>query len=458
MKIIILGAGQVGCSVAMSLSREDNDITVIDTDENQLRNLQERVDLQTVMGHASHPQVLKRAGARDADMVLAVTNSDEVNMLACQVAYTLFNTPTRIARIRSVDYLRHESLFKGAAVPVDVVISPEQLVTHHIKRLIEYPGALQVVDFGRGRVQLVAAKAEPGAPLVGHAISDLHEHMPGEVRVRVAAIFRRQEAIIPDGNTVIEPDDEVFFLAARRDIATVLAELQQSARPARRIILAGGGNIGRNLAHALEKNHYVKVIEHNESQARLVAEGLDRAIVLKGDCADQNLLREENIDQTDVYCGLTNDDEANILSSMLAKRMGARKVLTLINRPSYVDLVESGTIDIAISPQQITISALLTHIRRGHVEQVHTLRRGAAEAMEAVAHGDRHSSRVVGRRIDELDLPNDVTIGGIVRGDALVVAHHDTIIEAEDHVILLLTDRRRVAEVEQLFQVGIMFI
>jgi len=458
MKILILGAGQVGSTLAQHLSPDDNDITVVDLNDVGLRGLQNRMDVKTIQGHAAHPRILARAGARDADMLIAVTNSDEVNMVACQVAYTLFNTPTRIARIRSADLLRHPELFKGEAVPIDEVISPEQLVTHHVKQLIEVPGALQIVDFAGGRVQLVAARAARTGSLVGNRLKNLNEHTSGGGEVRVAAIFRADQAIIPDGNTIVQSEDELFFLAARRDIARVMAELQQVDKPARRILLAGGGNIGRRLARALERDHYVKIMERDEASARLLAEELDRAIVLVGDCADQALLREENIDQTDVYCALTNDDEANILSSMLAKRMGARRVMTLINRPAYADLIESGTIDVAISPQQITISALLTQLRHGHIVQVHALRRGAAEAMEAVAHGHENESRVVGRRIEELNLPTSATVGGIVRGEAFLVPHHDTKILSEDHVILFLTDRSQVREVEKLFQVSVTFI
>ncbi len=458
MKIIILGAGQVGSSVAHSLAQENNDITVVDLNRNRLRELQDRLDLRVVLGFASHPRVLARAGAEDADMVIALTNSDETNMIACQVAFTLFHTPTKIARVRSTDYLDYADLFDREACPVDVLISPEQLVTQHVKRLIEYPGALQVLDFADGRAQLVAMRAYSNGPLVNHELRTLADHMPKGSDARIAAIFRGDTSIIPEGNTVIEEDDIVYFLAAKRDIRTVMSELQRLDRPIRKIILAGGGNIGRALAHKLEQNHYVKIIERDHEQARLISEELDRAIVLVGDCADEELLREENIDQTDVYCALTNDDEANILSSMLAKRMGASKVLTLINRPAYVDLVESKTIDIAISPQQITIGALLTHVRRGHVVRVHSLRRGAAEAIEAVAHGDKRNSRVVGLQIDEIALPPGTSIGGIIRGKSVIIPHHDTLIQSDDHVILFVLNKQHISDVEALFQVAVTFI
>lgn len=458
MKILILGAGQVGSTVAAHLAREEvNDITVVDRNPELLRDLQDRLDLRTVEGFASHPDVLRQAGAADAEMVIAVTDSDETNMVACQVCYTLFHTPTKIARVRANTYLNTPELFAQDALPVDVLISPEQLVMDYIRRLIQYPGALQVLDFANGRVRLVAVQAYYGGPLVGQKLRALREHIP-DVDTRVAAIYRRGQAIIPEGETVIEADDEVFFIASRKDIRTVISELRKLDRPVRKLIIAGGGNIGMRLAAALEDTYQVKLIERHRERARMLSEMLDKTIVLNGDAADEDLLLEENIENTDVFCAITNDEEANILSAMLAKRLGARKVMSLINRASYVDLVQSGTIDIAISPQQVTIGTLLAHIRRGDVVAVHSLRRGAAEAIEAVAHGDRNSSQVVGRRIEEIPLPPGATIGAIVRGDEVIMAHHDTEIQADDHVILFLVDRRHVPDVEALFQVGVTFV
>lgn len=457
MKIIILGAGQVGSSVAYNLASEANDITVVDTDADRLRELQDRLDIRTVAGQGSHPGVLLRAGAEDADMIIAVTNSDETNMIACQVAYTLFHTPTKIARVRSVEYLNHPRLFTQEALPIDVLISPEQVVTEYIQRLIEYPGALQVLDFAGGKVQLVAVHAYYGGPLVGHKLRTLREHMPG-IQTRVAAIFRQGRPIIPEGDTVIEVDDEVFFIAARKNIRAVMSEMRRLDRPVKRVILAGGGNIGKRLAAALENDYQVKIIEHNTQRTRVLSEELNKTIVLQGDAADEELLLEENIENTDVFCALTNDDEANILSAMLAKRLGARKVMSIINRTAYVDLVQSGIIDIAISPQQATIGTLLAHVRRGDVVAVHSLRRGAAEAIEAVAHGDARTSKVVGRAIQDIRLPPGTTIGAVVCGDEVIIAHHDTVIASEDHVILFLVDKKYIGDVERLFQVGVTFI
>jgi trk system potassium uptake protein TrkA len=458
MKIVILGAGQVGASVADHLSREANDITIVDIDNQRLRELQDRLDIRSVLGHAAHPSTLMRAGIEDADLVIALTNSDESNMAACQVAYSLFKTPTKIARIRASEYLEHPALFSPDDCPIDVLISPEQLVTKHVQRLIEYPGALQVLDFADGKAQLVAMRAKTDGPLVGHHVWELRRILPKGVESRVAAIFRGTHALIPDGGTLIEENDVLFFLAEKKDIKTLMAEMRRLENPVRRVILAGGGNIGLALAKALERDHHVKIFERRRERATLIAESLEKAIVLAGDASDEDLLREESIDLTDVYCALTDDDEANILSSMLAKRLGARKVITLINRPAYTKLIESDMIDIAVSPQQVTMGALLTHVRKGHMVRVHSLRQGAAEAIEAVAHGDSSSSNVVGRTIEKIGLPKGTTIGGIIRAEKLVIAHHDTTIETDDHIILFVLDKAQIPAIERLFQVEAAFV
>ncbi|PLW70872.1 Trk system potassium transporter TrkA [Pseudohalioglobus lutimaris] len=456
MKIIILGAGQVGGTLAEHLANEQNDITVVDTDGSKLRALQDRLDIGTVAGGASHPNTLYKAGAEDADMLIAVTNSDEINMMACQVAHTLFNTPTKISRVRSPNYLAHqEQLFTRDHIPVDVIIGPEQLVTRNIQQLIANPGALQVLDFADGRVQLVAVRAYHGGPIVGHELREIRTHMP-KVDTRVAAIFRQDRPIIPEGDTVVEAGDEVFFIAARENIRAVMAELRRIDKPYKRVMIAGGGNIGATLAQSIENSYQVKVIEQSYKRCRVLAERLLHTIVLNGSASEPQLLAQENIEANDVFCALTNNDESNIMMSMLAKRMGAKKVITLITNPAYAELV-GDEIDIAISPQQITIGSLLTHVRKGDISNVHSLRRGAAEAIEVTAHGDSHSSKVVGRRLDEISLPEGVTIGAIVRGEEVMMAHSDVVVETDDHVILFLVDQRKINAVEKLFAVGFGF-
>ena len=457
MKIIILGAGQVGGTLAEHLASEANDITVVDTDGERLRDLGDRLDIRTIQGRASLPNVLRQAGADDADMLVAVTNSDETNMVACQVAYSLFHTPTKIARVRESAYLsRGNELFDNDAIPVDVLISPEQVVTNYIKRLIEHPGALQVIDFAEGKAQLVAVKAYYGGPLIGQQLRQLREHMPN-VDTRVAAIFRRDRPITPRGDTVIEADDEVFFIAARANIRAVMSEMRRLDESYKRIVIAGGGQIGERLAEAIESRYQVKIIEMSAARCRYLSDTLDSTVVLQGSASDRDLMLEENIADADLFLALTNDDEANIMSSLLAKRLGAKKVMTIINNPAYVDLIQGGEIDIAISPQLATIGTLLAHVRRGDIVSVHSLRRGAAEAIEAIAHGDSKSSKVIGRAIRDIGLPPGTTIGAIIRDEEVIIAHDDTVIATGDHVILFLVDKKHIRDVEKLFHVGLSF-
>ena len=457
MKIIILGAGQVGGSLALSLANESNDITLVDSNPKVLREIQDRADLQTITGHAAHPSVLARAGARDANMIVALTSSDETNMVACQVAYTLFHTPTKIARVRTSDYLDYKDLFVQEALPVDVLISPELLVSKYVQNLIEHPGALQVLNFANGKVQLVAIKVNENSQIVGKSVDKIFSGMK-TMETSIVAMYREQETVAITDDTQIQAGDDIFFIASSAQAKNVTTMLQGLDKPNRRVLIAGGGNIGSQLAEILEPHFRVKLIERDADRSRALSETLDKTIVLHGDAADEDMLVDENIDSVDIFCALTNDDEANILSAMLAKRLGARKTMSLINRPSYVELVESGMIDIAISPQQVTIGALLAHIRRGDVVAVHSLRKGSAEAIEAVVHGDEKTSKVVGRHIADLKLPRGTTIGAIVREEEVLIARPDLMIESDDHVIMFLSDKNKVREIERMFQVSATFV
>ena len=452
MKILILGVGQVGRSAAYSLAREPaNEVTVVDIHEQALRDLQDRIDVRAVAGNASYPSVLEAAGIADTDILIALTNSDEVNIVACQIAQLLYRTPTRIARIRAAEYTGRPQLFAEGGLAVDVWISPEELVTDHISHLLSNPGALQVVDFADGRVQLASVRARNDGLLVGKPLRVLREHLSGS-DVRVSAIYRDGRLIALDGDTVIVEQDEIFFVAARADLKKMLAELRRREAAVRRLVIAGGGNIGLRLASTLEQTHQIKLIERDARRARRASEILQNTIVLHGDAADEELLLEENIDSADVFAALTNSDETNLMAAMLAKRLGANRVMALVNRAAYGELMENRNIDVVISPQTITIGSLLAHVRRGDVVRVHSLRRGVAEAIEVVVHGSADRSRVIGRRIGEIELPVGASIVAIVRGEQVIMAHHDTLIETEDHLIVFLSDHRHIDAVERLFQ------
>lgn len=477
MKIVILGAGQVGASVAEGLVSEENDITIVDQDPQRLAQLQDRLDLRTVVGDAATPSVLRSAGAEDADMVIAVTQSDQCNLVACKLAQSVFNIPTRIARLRSRDFLEDDVLLSDENFAVDFALCPEQVITEYIRRLIEFPRALQVLNFARGRVCLVGVRAYDGGLIVGKPIKAMRDLLPPEIDARIAAIFRDNQPVFPEGDTVVKAGDEVFLLAATENIHPVLNQLRREMSRVERIMIAGGGNIGLRLAKSLEGHYEVKLIEGRRPRAELLANELNDTLVLCGDATDEELLEQENIAEMDLFLAMTNDDEDNIMAGSLAKRLGCKRVVALINRRAYAEMIEGGPIDIGISPAQVSIGTLLAYVRQGDVAEVHSLRRGAAEALEIVAHGDRNTSKVVGRRIDEIDWPRGVTVAALVRNfdepivvgqtddwtaitryGEVVIAHHDTVIEPEDHVIIFCTRKKLVKKVEKLFQVGFHFL
>ncbi len=476
MRIVILGAGQVGASVAEALASEANDITIVDQSREALGDLADRLDVRTLVGNGALPSVQRSAGMEDADMLVAVTQSDPTNLVACKIARSMFNVGTRIARLRSADFLEDKSLLDDAHFSVTHAICPEEEITAYIARLVTFPEALQVLEFADGRVTMVCVRAYEGGLLVGKPIKSMREHLPPEVDARIAAIFREHQSVEADGNTIIESGDEVFLLAAAEHIRPVLRELRRMLTPVRRVMIAGGGNIGSRVARALEKDHEVKILERDAVRAETVASKLTSTLVLHGEATDENMLGQENIDDMDMFLALTNDDEDNIMAASLAKRLGCKRVLALINRRAYADMVQGGPIDIGLSPAQVSIGSLLTYCRRGHVARVHSLRRGAAEALEIVVHGDRKNSKVVGRRIDELPVIPGAHIGAIVRATGetrivqvgafridknvaeVIIPHHDTVIEENDHVIVFCARKRLVQQVEKLFSVGFQFL
>lgn len=461
MNIIILGAGTVGESVAESLVSEQNDITLIDQDPERLRELEERLDLRGVVGNGIQPSVLLEAGIRDADMVIACAAADEANLVVCKVAHDVFNVPTTIARLRSPEFKEGDALLDKGGFAVDRVICPEESVTRHIRQLIAYPEALQVVEFSEGRACLIVVRAAVGGLLVGRTIGEIRELMP-DVEMRVVALYRLDSEMDTAPNTRILPGDEVFVLADERQIRQVLAGVHNIDKPVQRVMIAGGGRVGLRLARSLDGLCDVKIIESNRKRCEYLAGQLPtRTLVLQGSGADEDLLLEENVGDMDLFIALTSDDEDNIMSSMLAKRLGARRVMALINRRAYADMLQGSTIDIAFSPAQTVIGELLADIRRGDVVAVHSLRRGAAEALEGIARGDANTSRLVGRRAGEILLPEGARIGAIVRGEGrdsqVMMPHHDTVIQSNDHIIIFIPDKRSVRQVEKLFQVGATF-
>ena len=458
MNILIIGAGRVGTSVAEHLVSERNDITVIDTDPQRLRELQERLDLRGVCGNAIQPSVLREAGAEDCDLLVACAPQDETNLTVCKVAHDLFNVTTSIARLRSPEFVEGAPLLaREGGFAVDHVICPEQSVTTYIRKLVEYPEALRVIEFAGGRVTLAGVRAGAGSRLVGHRLDEIPTLVPN-LDMRVVGLFRRDQPLKADGSTRIEAGDEAFVLTRTAAVTEVLCALRERDRPVRRIMIAGGGKVGLRLARELRGRCEIRLIELDRQRCEYLAAELgSEVLVLHGDATDEELMTDANVGETDVFIALSSDDEDNILSGLLSKRLGARRAIVLINRRAYTELVQGTQIDVAISPQHAVIGELLAYVRRGDVEAVHSMRQGAAESLEIIARGDRRSSKVVSRRIEQIDLPEGVQIGAIVRGDEVIMAHHDTVIQTDDHVIVFLPSKRQVRAVEKLFQVGATF-
>ena len=466
VKILILGSGQVGSTVAQNLaSLSSNDVTIVDVDEKALQQLSSKLDVQTIIGNGASPSVLERAAAADADLLLALTRSDETNIVACKIAADIFNVPNRIARVRSSEYLEYSFPNKEGEdsnslniFDITETISPEQLVTEQLVGLLSYSSTLQVLNFADNKVQMVIVQARQGGLLVGKEIADINAHLPEGIDCQICAIYRNNRLIVPSSKTVIIEGDEVFFVANIDNIDAIIRELRPKEQRSRRIMIAGGGNIGYRLAKKLENKYDIKIIEYNATRAEWLAENLDNTLVLHGSANDESLLNEEYIDEIDIYCALTNDDENNIMSSLLAKNLGAKRVIAIVNRSSYVDLLEGNKIDIVVSPHLTTIGSILAHIRRGDVVAVHPLRRGTAEAIEVIVHGDENTSAIVGRKISDVNWPTGCHFAALVRGEEVIMGHHtDEILQEGDHVIFFVSRRRVLRELEKLIQVKMGF-
>jgi len=453
MKILILGAGVTGSSVAEALASEENDIMVVDFKPELLDSLKQRFDIATVTGNAAHPSVLEQAGVQNTDMVIAVTDSDETNMLACLIINALYRGPKTIARVRAIDYMKNPNLFRPAGIPVDIVISPEQIVMESIRNLIDFPGVLHISDFAGGLVRLFSVKVGTNGFLTGKKIKSIKDEL-ADAKIRVVAIFRNGNPLVVNGDAMIEPGDEIFLVAPREQVRHVLKSLHKLEAPLKRIIIAGGGHVGKRLALALQDDHQVKIIELNPRRANKIANELEKTIVLHGDCADEALLIDEAVGSTDLFCAITENDGVNIISASLAKSLGARKAICLLNHKSYTKLLADTDIDVAVLPNQETLGCILKHVRRGDVAQVRSLCGGSAEAIEAVAHysGDKDPNSVVGKRVDSIHFPAGIVMGALIRNNQVIPIHHDVIFEEGDHVVMFALDKKLVSNIEKIFQ------
>lgn len=457
MKVVICGAGQVGTSIAQHLASENNDVTVIDQDAALIRKITETLDVRGIHGLASLPNVLEEAGARDADMLIAVTYSDEVNMVACQIAHSLFNVPSRIARIRQQAYLQPiwADLFSRENMPIDHIISPEREVANAISRRLQVPGAFDVVPMADHMVRVVGVRCNADCPIVNTPLRQLTS-LFSDLSIVVVAIIRNDRGIVPRSDDHMLPGDDVYFVCDADHLSRAMAAFGHEEEEGRSVIIAGGGNIGLMLAEKIEAEHSgvsVKVIEYNRERAKLVAQTLDHTMVLNGDALDPEILEEANVAKTETFVAVSNDDEVNIIGSLLAKRAGAARTVALINKGTYASLITTLGIDAVVNPRAITVSTILQHVRRGRIRGVYSLRADFGEVIEAEA---LETSSLVGRPLREAKLPAGVVIGAVYRDGKVTVPRGDTVIQTGDRVVLFAT-YEVVKKVEKLFAVRLDF-
>ena len=453
-KIAVLGGGQVGASVAKILTDDGNDITLVDNNASVLEDLQEDNDIKTIQGNASSPSVLNQVELSDCDILIATTASDEVNLVSCHLAKKMFNVPNVIARLRNAEYREKTSDFNLELFSIDSIISPSLLVTDFIKNIIEHPGAFQAFDFADGKLQVIGVTVLKDGPLAGKKLSEFKKHMPN-VNVNVIAIYRERKSLPVNGSSIIETGDDIFFLATEENMR-FMSELRKSQSRVENIMIAGGGNVGTILAAKLSEKFSTKIIEKNQSRSKYLSETLEGIVVLNDDISDESLLENEGIKDVDYFCSVTNDDQMNILSSKLAKDLGAKKSIAIINKPSYRKLV-SKEIDVVVSPEDVTIGSLLASVRASDVVKVHSLGFGEAELFEVIIHGDKNTSKVVSKKISDLELPQGCRIGAIYRNESVILAQDDIEICSEDRLIIFLLNKRDFPKLAKLFQVGIGF-
>jgi len=457
MKVIVCGAGQVGTNIARHLATEHNDVTVIDQSPELVRRVTDTLDVQGLAGFASYPDVLERAGASDADMLIAVANADEVNMVACQVAHSLFNVPTKIARVRAQSYQKPiwADLFSRDHMPIDVIISPEIEVARAINNRLKAPGAVDMIPMADGLLQVIGVRLEDDCPIVDTPLRQLTTLFP-DLHLIVITIIRDGKVIVPEPEDQLLVGDEVYFVAEAEHVVRSLAAFGHEEPEAHRIVIIGGGNIGFFLAQEFEQTRgdlTTKVIEVGRDRATQIAEQLKETVIVNGDALDLEILEEVNIGQTDTVVAVTNDDEVNILSSLLAKRNGAKRAVTLVNKLSYEPLIASLGIDVVVNPRAITVSTILQHIRRGRIIAVHALREGAGEVIEAEA---LDTSAAVGKPLRDIRMDKGIIIGAVVRGEEVLLPRGDLEIKSKDRVVMFAA-AQAVKEVEQLFAVGLEF-
>ena len=449
MKVLILGAGRVGGSLARALVNNNYDVSIVDQDKAALSELEEKLDIMTVEGHAAHSLSIKKTGADESTTIIAVTSNDEVNIIACQIAKKQFNVKKTICRLAESSYTEDLSVF-GEAV-IDIVISPEKEVMNHLKELIIHPGTEQIEKFADGTVNLVSVKAKKKGKLVGRELKGFKDDMP-DTNAFVASIYRKGKPFIPSGDTVIKENDEIYFISSESNIDQIVNEFREKEDVYSRVMVVGGGKIGFSLAKEIENEYKTKLVDSNKEKCSKLSKELEKTIVLHGSATDEDLLKSESIENIDIFCALTDDDETNLMSSLLAKKMGAKKTMIILNNPSYLGLVP-GFIDIYIAPYRLTVSSVLQDLRDSDVAQDVLLKMDTgAEAIEGVVHANEYTSELFGKSLKEIPLPEGASIGAVVRHGELLMPDSDVELCINDHLIIFLANKDMVSEVEVFFK------
>jgi trk system potassium uptake protein len=449
LKVIIVGAGEVGFNIASHLALENKDVLVIDKNPNAIRRVSESIDVQVIHGSGSNPSVLEAAGIKEAEILLAVTNSDEINLVACLVANIISPATKKMARIRDASYDEYHATFSEHAPHIDNIINPEIEVVKTIERLMSVPGAVEVDDFADGRVKFIGISLDASARLVGVKLSEMSSKI-GKPIPLIAAIVREEELIIPGGKDKLMPGDLIYFISEGNKYLDALAVFDKHVEPPRRILIVGGGQIGFRLAAMLESHSiYTKIIEKDPVRCTRLADRLNKVVVLCGDGSDQGLLTEENIKDMDIVITVTNDEETNILVSLLAKQMGTKKTITRISKFSYFPLMSSIGLEQVVSPRLSAVNSILQHIRRGQVLQAKAIKGEQAEVMEAVA---LETSDIVGKPIKKISLPKGALVIGIIRKDDVIIPSGDSVIQPGDRIIIFAR-RQAIPKIEKILAV-----
>lgn len=452
MKVIICGAGVVGNTIASQLSAENNHVTVIDHSEELVRSIADTMDVSAICGHASHPEVLQRAGGEDADMLIAVTNTDETNMVCCQIAHTLFKIPIKVARLRHQSYLdpHWQDLYRLDHMPIDVIISPEVEIAEAIIRRLHVPGATDMTPYAGGMLKLISVNCTNNCPVINLPLKIIKERSSGQLRMSLMGIVNKNKFHLPHDERILQSGDEVFFLAHYEDVGRSMALFGHEEKEARRVLLLGGGNIGRIVAERLSEEDNgikIKLIELDKERATEIATKLDEVTVLHGSGLSKEVLAEANVNMVETIIAVTNDDKVNVIASMLAKRLGAQRAITLVNSSSYAPLLDDLGIDVTVNPRETTVSTILQHIRRGKIRGVHAIHDGIAEVMEIEVN---KGSPLIGKTVSMIDLPSDAIIGAIVSKNEMMLPDSETPIREKDHIIIL-SMTKSVKKVEHFF-------